>query len=244
MSFDTESELEYNELINKNKKLLPDLDKEISILQEKVRKEKKLASLLRVGIIVNLLKQVELRLKMNRVSEQITGIKNKGFLDAAKKDIHKIFLEGEAMVTLKVNEPINFNREMLDAIKPFNARQRLNLYKHIKKAVRDLIHSYGENTKWMWSFPELWTKLVIMGKNIFDFREFQATRDPRKEFYYDLQEFLKLIKDDLFFAAGENAKKFRLSTQSVHDIMMGVRLLEDLRRISSLTGDEKTIQKK
>ena len=213
MPVDQESKREYNELISGDKKLLSDLDKDTSALKKRIQKEKKLAPLLRIGIIINLLKQIELRLKMNYASEQMMGAKNNGFLDEARKDIHKIFLEGEAMVTLKVGESIDFNREMLEAIKPFSTRQRLNMYKHIKKAIIDLIHAYGENTKWKWSFPDLWTKLAIMGNNIFDFREFQANRDPRKEFYYDLQEFLKIIKEDLLFTAGENAKKFRVSTR-------------------------------
>ena len=58
-----------------------------------------------------------------------------------------------------------------------------------------------------------------------------------------LQEFLKIIKEDLLFTAGENAKKFRVSTKSANDIMMGVRLLENLRRISSLTGDQELLKK-
>ena len=243
MIIDPEAKQSYNELISENKKLLTGIDKETSILRKRILKEKKIAPLLRIGIIINLLKQIDIRLKMNQASEQIMNTKNNGFLDAGRKDIYKIFVEVDAIVTLRLDEPINFNREMLDAIKPFNTRQRFNMYKHVKKFIKDLIYSYGESTKWKWSFPELWTKLVSMGKNIFDFREFQATRDPRKEFYYDFQDFLKVLKDDLFFAAGENANKFRISTQSANDIMMGVRLLEDLRRISSLTGDEKLTKK-
>ena len=243
MAIDQEVKIEYNKHIAEEKKIISELDKAISELKKKIHKDKKLAPLLRIGVILHLLQRIEVRLKMNEAFEQMMGNKNQSFLDEARRDIYQIFSQGEGIVTLKIDESVDFNREMLDAIKPFNIKQRLNMYKHIKKVIRDLIHAYGENTKWKWSFPELWTKAAIIAKNIFDFREFQANKDPRKEFYYDIQEFLQVIKTDLFFAAKEYAKKFRLSTQSTNDIMMGVRLLEDLRRISSLTGDQELFKK-
>ena len=83
----------------------------------------------------------------------------------------------------------------------------------------------------------------LRAKNLFDFREYQKTKDPRMEFYYDLQEFLEMVKDLLFLAAGENANKFRLSTKSPADMFVAVRLLEDLRRIASLTGDQELVKK-
>ena len=44
----------------------------------------------------------------------------------------------EKVTTMKMDEPIDFNREMLLKIKPFNPKQRLNLLKHIKKIRPDI----------------------------------------------------------------------------------------------------------
>ena len=243
MAVDPETKSEYNSLIAEHRKELSDFDKKLSVLKKRVQKEKKLASLFRVGIISTLIRQTELRLKMNGLSEQMMELKNSNFLDSAKKDLSSIFSNLEAMVTLRTNESFNFNRDMLDQLKPFNPRQRLNMLKHIKSVLKNLIHAYGESTKWKWSFPEMWAKLAAASKNLFDFREYQKTKDPRMEFYYDLQEFLEMVKDLLFLAAGENANKFRLSTKSPADMLVAVRLLEDLRRIASLTGDQELVKK-
>ena len=243
MSVDPETKSEYSSMISERKKNLSEFDKNITALKKRITKEKKIAPLIRIGIISIIIKQAELRLTMNTLSEQMMKVKNSGFLDATKKDLGIVFSNVDAIVTLRSDESLNFNREMLDQIKPFNAKQRLNLVKHIKKIINDLIRSYGDATKWKWSFPELWTKLAISGKNLFDFREFQQTRDPRMEFYYDFQEFLQCVKDNLFFAAGENANKFRLSTKSPADMLTGIKLLEDLRRIASLTNDPELVKK-
>ena len=243
MPIDPEIRKEYTALIEGHQKELFSLDREISIFKKRIQKDKKLEPLIRFGVIVTLIKQAELRLKINELSEQMMSLKNSSILDAAKKNLNVIFSNIEAIVTLKIDESLNFNRDMLDQIKPFNAKQRLNMLKHIKKIIKDLIRSYGENTKWKWSFPDLWTKFAISGKNLFDFREYQQTRDPRMEFYHDLQEYLQVVKDSLFFAARENSNKFRLSTKSPADILMGVKLLEDLRRIASLTNDNHLVKK-
>ena len=243
MPIDPETKSEYNSIISGHNGTLSGFDKEISTLKKRILKEKQLAPLLRVGIVAVCLKRAELRIKMNNLSQKMLKLKNNSFLDSAKKELGDAFAAIESIVTLRSDESINFNRDMLDKIKPFNARQRLNMVKHLKKILEDLISGYGENTKWKWSFPDLWTKLAVSAKNIFDFKEYSKTKDPRMEFYYDLQEFLKLIKETLFFAAGENANKFRLSTKSPADMLAGIRLLEDLRRIASLTGDAELVKK-
>ncbi len=243
MSIDPETKNKYSSLISECKKDLSELDSNIAALKKRVAKEKKIAPLTRVGIISMTIKRAEMHLKMNALSEEMMEAKNNGFLDATKKDLGVIFSNIDAIVTLRSDESLNFNHEMLDQIKPFNVKQRLNMMKYIKKIINDLIRSYGDATKWKWSFPEIWKKFAISGKNLFDFREFQKTRDPRMEFYYELQEFLQFVKDNLFFSAGENANKFRLSTKSPADMLVGIKLLEDLRRIASLTNDPELVKK-
>ena len=234
---------EYNQHIAEDKRKIAELDKEISILKKSAQKNPKLDPYFRIHIISKILNQIDLKFLMNNESEKMLGIKNIAFLDMAKKSLSTIFAEIDTIVTLEIGEPIDFNRVHLDKILLFNARQKLNLHKHLKKCVDYLIVSYGDNTKWKWSFPDLRAKLAITGKNIFDFRELQRTRDPRLEFYYDLQEHIQIIKDDLFFAATEYANKYRISTKSPNDINYAISLLDDLKRICSVIGDDELLRK-
>ncbi len=233
----------YNQTIAEDKKRVSALEKEISILKKSSKKDKKISPYFRLGIVGKLLETVSLRIKMSNESKRMLGVKKMGILDIAKKDIYKIFSELEQVVTLEMGESLDFNRKQLDAIKLFNPKQKLNLHKHLKKSIQQLIQSYGENTKWKWSFPYLWAKLAVVTKNIYDFREAQKKRDPRYEFFYDLQEHLQAIKDSLFFAATEYANKFRLSTKSPSDIIYAVKLLEYLKRVCIITGDDLLMKK-
>lgn len=243
MAVDTAVKTEYNNLVKDQKKKVEDLEKEIKMYMKSLSENKKMAPFFHIGCAGRYLEQAHIYMDMNDLSEKMMGIKNNGFLDSARKIIYRIITEIEAIVTLEVDEPLDFNREQLDEFKPFTPKQRLNLYKHGRKTVDRLIQAYGENTKWKWSFPELYAKLTVLAKNMLDFREIQAIRDPREEFYYDRQEYLDTIKEDLFESSNQFRNKFELSTKSNNDLLYAIRLLEALKRIASLTGDPELVKK-
>lgn len=243
MAVDAAAKKMYNNQIADQKKALADLDKEMAAMKKGMTDNEKLAPFFYMGMVACVLRQITLYIDMNNLSERIMKIKNNTYLDTAKRLINRVFLDMEKVVTLNIDVSLNHNREQLDMLKPFDPRQRLNFYKHLKKAIERLIYAYGESTKWKWSFPELWAKAAIIGKNMLDFREIQSKRDPREEFYYDRQEFLTMIKDDLFDASNQYRNKFEISTKSPPDLVYAVRLLQDLKRISSMTGDNELSKK-
>lgn len=243
MAIDAETKKAYNNQISEQKKNISDIDKDIATYKKAMSQNKKMKYFFHIGNASKLIDQANLYIDMNDLSEQMLGIKNSGYLDNAKKVLAKIFTELEAVVTGDIDEPLEFNREQLNAIKPFNPRQRLNLYKHLAKLIRRLIESYGPNTKWKWSFPDFWGKSAVILKNFTDYREMQAIRDPREEFYYDRQELLGVVKESIMNASNEFRDKFELSTKQNSDLLRAIRLLEVLRRICSLTGDDELMKK-
>ncbi len=243
MAIDAARKKEYNDLIRDQKAKIDDLEKDIKMMKRGILEDKKLKPYLHIGCAAKLLEQAHLYMDMNETSERMLEIKNNGFLDSARKNVYKIISELTEVVTLEVDEPLDFNRDQLDSIKLFNPKQRMNLNKHNKKLIERLIKAYGENTKWKWSFPEMNGKMVVLAKNFMDFREIQAIRDPREEFYYDRREFLDTIKEDLLDASNQYRNKFELSTKSNNDLLYAVYLLESLRRIASLIGDPELVKK-
>lgn len=238
MAVDALTKKDYNNKIADQKKIIVEIDKDIAALKKAMSQNPKLSSFFHIGISSKILKQVLINIDMNNLSEQMMGIKNNNNIDTAKRLLNKIFLEMEKVVTLDVDVSLTHNKELIDKIKPFNPRLRLNFYKHLESAIKRLIRAYGDNTKWKWSFPELWAKLAIIGKNLMDFREIQAKRDPREEFFYDRQEMLNIIKEALFSASNQYRDKFEISTKSSNDLVYAMKLLEDLRKISTMTGDQ------
>lgn len=243
MAVDQATKKAFNDRIVDEKKIINDLEKDISTYRKALTANKKMAPYFRLGISAKLLQQMNLYLKMNSHSEEMMNIKNNSYLDTARKILYKVFAEIESIIKSEVDEPIDFNREELDSIQLFNPKQKLNLYKHLKKSTDSLIKAYGQNTKWRWSFPEVYAKFAVIGKNIIDFREMQAKRDPREEFYYDRQELLTEVKEDLFEASNHYRDKFELSTKSPNDLLAAVRLLESLKRIAMVMRDDEILKK-
>jgi len=243
MAVDASTKKEYNNKIADQKKKIAELDKDIAAYKKAMGQNKKLEPFFLLGTVGKVLQQVNLYIDMNDLSERMMNIKNNGFLDTGKRLLNKVFQDLEKVVTMNLDVPLNHNREELEKLKPFTPKHRLNLYKHIERSIKRLISSYGENTKWKWSFPELWGKLAVIGKNITDFREIQSMRDPREEYYYDRQELLTVIKEGLFAASSQYRNKYEISTKSSNDLVYAMKLLEDLRKIASMTGDQELAKK-
>lgn len=243
MAIDQATKKEFNDRIVIEKKLINDIEKDISMYRKALTANKKMAPYFRLGISAKMIQQVNLYLKMNTLSEEMMNIKNNSYLDTARKILYKIFSELESIIKSDVDEAIDFNRDELDGITLFTPKQKINLYKHLKRATENLIKAYGQNTKWRWSFPEVYAKLSVIGKNVIDFREMQSKRDPREEFYYDRQELLTEVKEDLFEASNHYRDKFELSTKSPNDLLAAVRLLEALKRIAMVMRDDEILKK-
>lgn len=243
MAIDQVTKKEYNEKISDQKKSISELDKEISAYKKAASQNKKLKPYFHIGISAHYMKQIHIYIDMNDLSEKMLDMKNNSFLDNARKLTYKIFSEMESVATMRIDEKLDFNRDMLLAMEKFNPKQKLNLYKHLESVIKRLIASYGQKTKWLWSFPELWAKLAILGKNLVNYREIQSIRDPGEEFYYDRDELLNNVKQGLFVASDKYRDKYEISTKSNHDLLYSVKLLQELKRICSLMGDDEMLKK-
>ena len=146
MAIDAATKRRYNDKVAESKKKISELDKDISAYKKAFSQDKKLEPFFHLGIIVTYLEQINTYIDMNDTSEKMMDIKNNTFLDNARKLVYKIFSEIEQVVGMEVDEPLDFNREKLLKIQPFNPRLKLNFYKHMQSAVNRLVKSYGENT--------------------------------------------------------------------------------------------------
>lgn len=243
MAIDVVAKKKFNEEITELKSQIADIDKKVQQYRRDMRKDEKLVPFYRIAIAGGVLEQAQLRLKMNISSETLMNVKNHSYIDEGRKALSKAFTEIGEIVTLRIDEPLDFNREFLDRLKPFSPKKRLNLLKHLKRTLEEIIVAYGENSKWQWSFPDLWYKVAVIGKNIIDYREIQAIRDPREKYYYIRQELLEITKSLLFEVSNQFRNKYEISTKSNDDLRYAIRLLSDLKRIASLMGDPELAKK-
>jgi len=238
MAVDQATKKLYNERIGQHKSEISEHEKELAAYKKAMTANKKLKPFFHLGNIAQQLEIIRLQMEMNEISEQMMQVKNNSFLDNARKNLYKIFADLDAVVKGDVDEPVDFNRDELDKIAPFTPKQRLNLYRHVRRAIDKLVQAYGPNTKWIWSFPELYGKSANLGKNIIDFREVQSKRDPREEFFYDRKEMVQHVIEDLMDASNRYRDKYEISTKATGDLIMAIKLLEGLRRVAMIVKDD------
>ncbi|HRP69801.1 MAG TPA: hypothetical protein PLY93_09755 [Turneriella sp.] len=238
MAIDAATKSLYNERIGAHKAQISEHEKEIAAYKKAMTANKKLKPFFHLGNVAQLLDIIRLQIEMNEVSEQMMQVKNNSFLDNARKNLYKIFADLDVVVKGDIDEPIDFNRTELDKITPFTPKQRLNLYRHLRRSIDKLIESYGTNTKWLWSFPELYAKSANLGKNLIDFREVQSKRDPRETYFYDRKEMVQKIIDDLMDASNRYRDKYEISTKATGDLIMAIKLLDALRRVAVVVKDD------
>ena len=87
------------------------------------------------------------------------------------------------------------NSEKLATIAKLDDRKRLNLFLKIIEALRSIETRFGEKSKWKWSFVDLHGEMSTILKNMTDFKNIQANRDPRVDGFAERNEQLKIVKE-------------------------------------------------
>ncbi|MEW6526309.1 MAG: hypothetical protein AB1444_06535 [Spirochaetota bacterium] len=233
----------YNDFIKGYKAKLDELTKQIKEAEQKKKKMSNIMGYVNIELILLYTKYIYTLLNMNKASLDMLKIKNERFLNDARKEFYRILQLFEEIVGKDIDRPLKENEEYLQAIAKLNPTQILNLIKELHTLLQKIMEALGESSKWKWSFVELQGRVAVITKNLINFSDLQKYRDPRKEFYYDRQEMLKLCKQSLSEAAKQYRNKYEISTKSSEDILRSIELLTALRRINILFGESEEAEK-
>jgi len=107
---------------------------------------------------------------INSLSVSLLGIKNEDSLAEARKSIGRSIKYLEDIVTGYVDAPFSEYEKNLEEISEVSYADRYALLRKIGFAIREIEEGYGANSKWKWSFVEMWGKLATVAKNSFDLK--------------------------------------------------------------------------
>jgi len=214
--------------------------KKIGELEKLKQKYKKLEGYIGIAQANESLKIVEGYLKLYNLFLSTFGRKSDDFLYNAKKEFFQTIMYLEKVFG-KDLDSLTENEERLDKVRLFDPKKKLNLIRRLKM-ILDQILEIGMGSKWHWSFVDLYGKFVTVLKNIISFKELQAIKDPREQFFYDRQELLDICKHELIEAAKKYLDRFDKSTKSSADITSGRSYLEVLRQIASMFGTKEEVE--
>jgi hypothetical protein len=242
-----EAKKRYYERIKEYKNTIESFEKREKGMQATLEDDEHGGAYKRIALAGENLDIVSYYLLMNELSLILLGIKNEGFLNNARKTCYKALIYLEDVVTDFVDAAYSEYEDYLKKIDDMGEDQRWALLKKIGFTIDSVRESFGENSKWKWSFVELEARFATIAKNMMDMKSVLSQMDPRAEYYETYLAHLELVKQLLDKSASAYRQKYELSTSRIDDFKIAIQYLGALRRIHILLGESEksdTIKKK
>ena len=227
----------YQEKIEIYKKKLEECFNVIKANAIEIVKNKSAEPYLRISNAGQYLNMISFYCGLNEISVYLLEVKNTAYLEKARQLIYEAIMNIEKVVTNYLDAPFSDYSEQLNLIGDLSDADRLNLIKKFGFCIDYVKESFGENTKWKWSFIEIEGRLSVVAKNLFDLRRFQKLDDPREMGFQERRAHLSIIQKLLFDASQGYREKFELSTKDFEDLKKSIDYQKALLRISQIIGD-------
>jgi hypothetical protein len=174
---------------------------------------------------------------LNTLSVNLLGIKNENFLNEARKACYRAIIYLEGIVSDFIDVPLSELSENQKSISGYDDEKRYELVKKLGFTIDSVEKSYGENTRWRWSFVELEGRYATVSKNLIDFRSLVKGMDPTVEGYEIRMYHLNLVKELLHTSSTRYREKYELTTFRIDDFKLAINYLSALRRIHLYLGE-------
>jgi hypothetical protein len=227
----------YNEHIKDIKSQIEASRKRIEEVEKKRKEFPRIMEYYQLEIILEIMKTILLNISMSDASLEILNIKNEKSLKDARTAFYEVLQRLETIFGNEVDRSLKDNEDILKRLDKLNPQQALVFMKRLNYILSTLIDKIGETSKWKWSFVDLQARVAVITKNMINFTDVHKYRDPRKEFYRERQQLVKLCKQSLKDAAQQYRTKYEQSTKVPQDMLKSIEFLSVLRRIHVLFAE-------
>ncbi|MDX9899122.1 MAG: hypothetical protein RBT62_09385 [Spirochaetia bacterium] len=190
---------------------------------------------------INLAKQTlaltSYQVLVSNLSVSLLGIKNEDSLSEARKSIGRSIKYLEDIVTGYVDVPFSDYKDNLEDISEVSYEERYALLRKIGFAITAIEEGYGANSKWKWSFVELWGKLAAVAKNSLDLKKAYQDMDLSSPNRMIALSYLAFIKKLLLSTSDRYREKYEVSSMKMDDFKQAILFLNALRRIHVVFGE-------
>ena len=219
-----------------------------ALIKESLEKEKSIVALMKQdnsGIEYKKLLLSEemiyvatLYISINTYSVNLLSTKNQDALNDARKSIYKAIIYLEEIVSNVVDCPYSELEPKLVTISNTPIEKRFYLIKKLGLVIQMLSDSFGDNTKWKWSFVEIRGRYTTVAKNMVDMKAASKDYfDPSSNDYDVTVLYVRLIRKMLDKSADDYRDKYELSTRTMDDMRVAINYLIASRRIAMILGD-------
>jgi hypothetical protein len=191
----------------------------------------------RIKLSQEMLAHTSYQVLINTLSVALLGVKNEEALSDARKSIGRGIKYLEDIVTGLVDAPYSEYEKNLDAISEISYEDRYSHMRKIGFAIREIEEGFGSNSKWKWSFVELWGKLAAVAKNSLDLKRAYVDLDLTSPNRMIVISYLSFVKRLLQSTADKYREKYEVSSMKMDDFKQAIVFLNALRRIHMNMGE-------
>ncbi|MDR2150039.1 MAG: hypothetical protein LBO67_04330 [Spirochaetaceae bacterium] len=222
------------------------LQKEQDFLLE-IEKETEQAPLKKFALVDVALNITSNYIIQSGISEALMRVKNESALNEGRKAIYRSIIYLEDIVTNWIDVPFADYKEKVLALEPISCAERFDKIRKLGFTIQLIEDTYGDNSKWKWSFVDLEGRFAVVSKNILNMESMIANMDTRSPNYEPTVLHIRLIKRQLGNAANRFREKYELSSQRIDDFRTAINLLNALRRVHIFlneSGEAEMLKKK
>ena len=179
-----------------------------------------------------------LYMTINNISVEEIDVKNTEALNEARKMLYKAIIYLEEIVTNLIDAPYSEYEDKVEKIASVSLEKRYYIVRKVGLAIKLLVDSYGDNTKWKWSFVELEGRFAVVAKNLMNLRlAGKVYLEPSHEDYDTTVFYLRLLRKLFSQSANGYRDRYELSTHRVDDMRNAILFLAAYRRICVIMTD-------
>lgn len=235
-SISGEAKKRYSDRISEYQKKIDELAALENKVLQMIQKDPRGIEYKKIRLAEENLTAISYYILMNELSVHLLDIKNEPVLNNARKLLYKVLIYLEQVVTDHIDLPFSEYLEKLDKIQGLTPKQRLHIVKKLGFSINRLEDIYGDNSKWKWSFADIWARYATVAKNMLNLRTLAQDYDPQSPHYPVIYEHVELVINKIMYAAEQMRLKYELSTHSANDYKVAIRLLEGLRLLYMVLG--------
>jgi hypothetical protein len=196
----------------------------------------------RIELAEDSLIKVSYYIVLNSISIAMLGVKNESYLNDARKCLYKSIIYLEEAVSNYIDVPFSDYEENLISIEQIDDTHRYHIVRKLGYSIDAVEESFGQNSKWKWSFVELLGRFATVAKNLIDLKSLFRNLDPRIEGYDERMNWISFVKNLLQSAADKYREKYELSTQRIDDIKLAINYLGALKRLLVAMNDVSNLE--